>query len=281
MRDVHSASPLSARYWNSEGAIMKRVAFALSVCALTAFAQMPSAQHRHQARSDEAIDDRAMSALTGMNDFLRTLKVFRLSSESSKDEIVDTDMKIQKHASSVMSVRLPDRLHVRVQGDDRNFEFFYNGQSLTVFTSKANVYASTPAPPTVRRMLDATRARHGIELPQADFIQMAAGEDFRQSIIGAGYIGTSQIAGVDCHHLAIRQADVDWQVWIENSQTPVPRKLVITTKTEPTAPQYMTTLTWDLAPRIDDSLFSFTPPPTAGRIVFARAKDREQAPTKP
>ena len=125
-------------------------------------------------------------------------------------------------------------------------------------------------------MLDATRARHGIELPLADFIQMAAGEDFRQSIIGAGYIGTSRIAGVDCHHLAIRQADVDWQVWIENSQTPVPRKLVITTKTEPTQPQYMATLAWDLAPRIDDSLFSFTPPPTASRIMFARAKDRRE-----
>ena len=269
---------------------MKRVAFALSVCALTGFAQMSSAQHphqhqhqspHHQARSDEAIDNRAMSALTAMNDYLRTLKVFRLTSESSKDEIVDTDMKIQKNASSVMSVMLPDRLHARVQGDDRNFEFFYNGQSLTVFTSKKNVYASTPAPPTVRRMLDATRARHGIELPLADFIQMAAGEDFQQSITGAGYIGTSRIAGVDCHHLAIRQADVDWQVWIENSQTPVPRKLVITTKTEPTQPQYMATLAWELAPRIDDSLFSFTPPPTAARIMFSRAKEREQAPTKP
>src|SRR5688500_14400635 len=88
-------------------------------------------------------------------------------------------------------------------------------------------------------------------------------------------------SGVDCHHLAIRQADVDWQVWVENSQTPVPRKLVITTKTEPTEPQYMATLDWEFAPRMDDSLFAFTPPATAARIVFARAKDREQTPTKP
>jgi hypothetical protein len=54
---------------------------------------------------------------------------------------------------------------------------------------------------------------------------MAAGEDFRSSITGAGYLGTSRIDGVECDHLAIRQADVDWQVSIETDPTPVPRRL--------------------------------------------------------
>ncbi|MGH9255912.1 MAG: DUF2092 domain-containing protein [Vicinamibacterales bacterium] len=260
---------------------MKPLVLMLCLCAATAMAQTPSAQRRHQTRTDSSIDARASSALAGMTAFLKTMKTFRITSESSRDEIVDTDMKVQKIASNVMTVRLPDRLQAHVRSDDQDLQFFYNGQTLTVFSREKNYYGSTPVPPTVARMLDATRARHGIVMPLVDFIQMAAGEDFQQSIIGAGYIGTSRIGGVECDHLAIRQTDVDWQVWIEKSQTPLPRRLVITTKTEPTQPQYISTLTWDLSPTIDDTLFTFTPPPNAVRIMFARTKDGAQTPAKP
>jgi hypothetical protein len=258
---------------------MRFVIFVLSLGVATATAQVPSPHRQHAGQPDAAIDERAMSRLSKMSDVLRTLKTFRITSESTKDEIVDTNMKIQKNASGVMSVRLPDRLHARVQGDDdRRFDFYYNGQTLTV-AGRDNYYATTTAPPTVARMLDATRARHGIELPLADFLHMAAGEDFRQSISGAGYIGTSLISGVECDHLAIRQADVDWQVWIERGATPLPRKLVITTKTEPTQPQYTAVLAWDLSPAFEDSLFTFTPGPNAIRIMFARVKPGEPAAT--
>jgi hypothetical protein len=53
---------------------------------------------------------------------------------------------------------------------------------------------------------------------------MAAGEDLLQDMTAAGYIGTSWIDGVECDHVAVRQADVDWQVWIERGDTPLPRK---------------------------------------------------------
>jgi hypothetical protein len=143
------------------------------------------------------------------------------------------------------------------------------------------MYASTPAPPTVSRTLDATRVRHGISMPVADFIQMASADNVLEEIIDAGYIGTGGVDGVECDHIAIRQRDVDWQVWIEKSATPLPRRVVITTKTEPTQPQYIATLRWDLSPKIDDKLFVFAPPPNAVRIAFARAKSREHVPDSP
>ncbi|HEY5617355.1 MAG TPA: DUF2092 domain-containing protein [Vicinamibacterales bacterium] len=260
---------------------MKLTVLMLSLCVATVMAQAPSVERSYAAGRDAPIDDRAIVTLARMTDFLKMLNTFRISSESSRDEIVDTDMKVQKNASNVMSVRLPDRLHAHVRGDDRDLEFFYNGRTLTVFSHEKNYYASTPAPPTISRTLDATRARHGIVMPLADFIQMAAGEDFKQSIVGAGHIGTSRIDGVECDHLAIRQADVDWQVWIEKGATPLPRKLVITTKNQPTQPQYVATLEWDLSPGIDDSLFTFVPPPNAVRIMFARTKNRDESPANP
>ena len=40
-----------------------------------------------------------------------------------------------------------------------------------------------------------------------------------------------------CHHLAFEQATIDWQLWIDAGKDPLPRKLVITYKTEDEVPQ--------------------------------------------
>ena len=254
---------------------MKAIVLMLSLCVATTLAQAPSADREPAGRSNSSIDARATEALGKMTAFLKTVKTFKVSSDSSRDEIVDTDMKIQKRASNEVTVRLPDRLYAHVRGDEHDLQFFYDGRTLTVFSLDKNMYASTPAPPTVARTLDATRVRHGISMPVADFIQMASADDVLEEIVDAGYIGTSRVDGVECDHIAVRQRDVDWQVWIERSATPLPRRMVITTKTEPTQPQYVATLRWDLSPKIDDTSFVFTPPPNAVRIAFARAKNRE------
>src|SRR5262249_2844898 len=151
-------------------------------------------------------------------------------------------------------------------GDDQQLDFFYDGANLTLYDRKGNHYATAPTPATVAETLDAIRARYGIVFPLGDFIQMAANEDLLKNISDAGYIGTSRIDGVETETLAIRQPDVDWQVWIEKDDTPLPRKIVITSKKQPTQPQYTATLSWELDPTFNDSLFTFTPPQDATRI---------------
>jgi hypothetical protein len=204
-----------------------------------------------------------------MSDYLKTLKSYKINSEISKDELVDTNMKIQKSASNEISVQLPDRLHAHVVGDEQDLQFIYDGQTLTLYDGPGKHYASTPAAPTIGRTLDAVRAKYGIVFPLADFIQMSAQENLLQNITAAGYIGTSRVDGVECDHIAIRQPDVDWQVWIEKGDKPLPRKVVITTKTQPTQPQFIATLKWDTSASFDSKLFTFTPPADAIRIKFA------------
>jgi len=234
-------------------------------------AQSPQARQKPADKDKSgAIDPQAMTALNRMSDYLKTLKAFRINSEVSKDELVDTNMKIQKSASNEISVQLPDRLHAHMAGDEHDLQLIYDGKTLTVYDAAGKHYATVPAPPTVARTLDAIRARYGIVFPLADFIQMSAQENLLQNITAAGYIGTSRIDGVECDHVAIRQPDVDWQVWIEKGESPLPRKVVITTKTQPTQPQYIAIMKWDTNPSIDSNLFTFTPPADAVRIKFAR-----------
>jgi hypothetical protein len=41
-----------------------------------------------------------------------------------------------------------------------------------------------------------------------------------------------------CDHLAFRQLDTDWQLWVEKGSRPLPRKIVITTRYEVGDPQF-------------------------------------------
>ena len=92
-----------------------------------------------------------MAAVNRMNDYLKTLKAFRINSEVSKDVLVDTNMKIQKSASNEISVRLPDRLHAHMAGDEHDLQLIYDGKTLTVYDAAGKHYATAPAPPTVAR----------------------------------------------------------------------------------------------------------------------------------
>jgi hypothetical protein len=82
----------------------------------------------------------------------------------------------------------------------------------------------------------------------------------------------SVVNGVRCDHVAFRNAEVDWQVWIQEGANPLPRKFVVTSKNMPESPQFVVVLsTWDAAPKLDDSTFTFVPPKGSQEIDFISA----------
>ena len=80
--------------------------------------------------------------------------------------------------------------------------------------------------------------------------------------------------GVECHHLAFRAAKVDWQIWVQTGDKPLPMKYVITTKWMTAAPEFSVLLRdWDTQPRIPAGRFDFTPPAGAKRIESLRLNE--------
>jgi hypothetical protein len=82
-------------------------------------------------------------------------------------------------------------------------------------------------------------------------------------------VGSSTVGGVEVHHLAFRGSVVDWQIWIEKGDRPLPRKYVITSKWIAGAPQFTAVFSdWNTAAKLDDAQFAFSPPPEAQKIGF-------------
>ena len=163
-------------------------------------------------------------------------------------------------------VRRPNRLRADSVGDMNDVQFFYDGQTIIFMDRTKNFYTSINAPPEIDAALDHAIRAFNLRAPLADLIYSRGYEYLTDRVISGHYEGLHRVQGIPCHHLAFRQKDVDWQIWIENSRTPLPRKFIITDH-QAQALQFTALLSkWHTSPRLEDSLFTFVAPAKAEKI---------------
>jgi hypothetical protein len=218
-----------------------------------------------------AIDPDAMDALHKMGAFLRGQQKFTVRASQTTDDLLASGQKVQFSGTVELNIRRPDRMRMDIRGDRRDQRIYYDGKSFTIFGERVGYYATFQAPPTLAELKDVTEKRYGIDLPLADLFYWGTEHDGTADVTAATKVGVSTVEGAACDHYAFRQKDVDWELWIEQGQHPLPRKLVITTTTEKTRPQSSQVLDWDLAPQLGDDLFTFVPPPESHKIDFETA----------
>jgi hypothetical protein len=71
---------------------------------------------------------------------------------------------------------------------------------------------------------------------------------------------------VECDHLAFRNAEVDWQIWIAQGEAPYPCRFTITARDVPQAPQYTVEVRDWRAGAQAETDFTFTAPSGAREI---------------
>jgi hypothetical protein len=254
------------------GSRLMMVVTAALLMAVVVSAQQPSTRASETPAEAPAIAPEVIAALKKMGGFLRAQKAFTLHADTVVDEVlVDTGQKLQFGSMVDYYVRLPNRLRADVISDRKERQFFYDGEVLTLYAQRVKYYASVPAPPTIRETIELAAQKYELEVPLADLFFWGTDEARLGDIQSAINVGPSTIDGVLCDHYAFRQEGVDWQLWIERGDTPMPRKLVITTTDEETQPQYVAQLTWNLTPQLDDTTFTFNPPEDAHQIVLREA----------
>lgn len=224
-----------------------------------------------EMEDDVQIQPEAIEALNKMGNYLNSLKSFTVNSEMSMDEVLLTGQKILITGTTKYSTRLPDRLQIstKIEGIDRDHEYYYDGKTFTIYSNLDKYYASFDAPDTIGKLLDVAQEKYSVEIPLRDLFYWGTEKNRTEDIQAASFIDNSQVSGTQCQHYAFMQEEVDWQIWIEDDDTPLPRRLVITSKQENGQPQYISTMEWNVAPQLPDSTFVFTPPEGAHKIEFA------------
>jgi hypothetical protein len=250
---------------------MSTAVFVRRLMALLAMLVVIGASVLPRASLGEAagIDPGAEQLLKASTDYLASQQRFSVETRSTIEVVLRSGQKIQFDQAVALSVQRPNKLRAERRGDLVDQVFYYDGQALTLQNPSDGYYASVAAPGTLEEMLDFARESLDIVAPAGDLIYRNAFDILMQDVTDGFVVGKGVIEGVRCDHLAFRSPHVDWQIWVEEGDAPLPRKLVITTRDVVNAPQFAVVMTqWDLKPKFADDIFVFSPPSDAQAIDF-------------
>ena len=241
--------------------------FCMTLVLLSVFALTGCQGSDSPTQASADIDPQAAQALKAMSDLLGNARSFSFHAVGQMDEVVETGQLVQLSRESDVSVTRPSKLFVDTEGDDVSRSAWYDRNKLTVLDKERNEYASTDVPNTIGDMLDFIIEEYGLTLPLADLLFPNPYETLTSNIQVGTYVGLSNVGDHSCHHLLFEQELIDWQIWIDVGQTPVPRKFVITYKLEPGQPSYSGIMDkWNFKPAFANDLFKSNPPAEARQV---------------
>jgi hypothetical protein len=228
-------------------------------------AALPLVAHAQPA----GIDPQATKLLKASTDFLAKQQAFTVATRSSLEVVLTSGQKIQFDHTANLSVQRPNKLRADRTGDLVEQSFYFDGKSFTMVNPAEKYYATVAAPGTLEEMLDLARTKLDIVAPAGDLIYKNAYDILMTDVTQGFVVGKGVVEGVRCDHLAFRAPHVDWQIWIQEGAQPLPRKLVITTRDQPGAPQFSVVVTrWNLKPAFTAQTFAFAAPKGARKVEF-------------
>jgi hypothetical protein len=225
------------------------------------------------AMAQEAMDPDAASVLASMQTYLSGLQTFTAQYEVEIDTVTFQGEKLKFLSAGELVVERPGKLYASRKGSIADAEIFVDGTNVTIFGSKLKGYVQFAAT-TIDEAIDAIRDNTEFDAPGADLLSAKPLDSTITDMLSGTHIGMAYVGGVEVHHLAFRGKTVDWQLWVQSGDQPLPLKYVITSKWVFGAPQYSLRISnWNVAPQIEAARFTFTPPAEAMLLSEAKANE--------
>ena len=223
--------------------------------------------------------DDATDIMKRMSAYLADQKNFSFDFNSSIEVVTREGQKVQFDSSGDIAVARPNMLRAHRKGGYTDIELVDDGKTLTLLGKNVNKYAQMDVPGSIDQTIEQLRGKLNAELPGADLILADPNAAMMEDVFDAKHIGLGVIDGVECEHLAFRTTETDWQIWVRTGDTPVPCKLVITSKGVGQAPQYSLELkNFKTNVAFAPDAFSFKPPQDSEKVDFPKLPHLDEVP---
>jgi hypothetical protein len=219
-------------------------------------------------KSGWGIDPRVDKHIRQFSENHKELTHYTFTVIDTSDEVQENGQKLQFSHMRTVTVSQPNKLRIDSMGDLSNRSIWKDEKTLTIMDRDKKVYAQVEFSGTIDEMMDAMLVRYGLRTPLADLLSRDIYTTLMGNALTGQYLGLHNVGNIICHHLAVTQENIDWQIWIEK-ETPRLRKMVITYKQTQGEPQYTVVLqTMTTLPKVNEETFSFKPPSGAEKIGF-------------
>ena len=254
---------------------MARTILVLGLLAISLVATGADAQTAGAAQPGaSAVDPAAIQALKDMGAYLQTLKRFEVSTELTGERVLADGQKLQHTATADMDVERPNKLRVLIRSARSQRELLYDGKAITLYTPAQKYYSTIEFADTIGGLIGRLEEKYGVQVPLSDLFLWGTPAAPLDNIDSAMNAGQDFVGDDLCDHYAFRQAKADWQIWITTGSKPLPRKVVITNRSDEARPQSVSLIDWNLKPGFKDSVFKFTPPKGSSKIEVVPVKTK-------
>lgn len=254
---------------------MARTILVLGLLAISLVATGADAQTTGAAQPGaSAVDPAAIQALKDMGAYLQTLKRFEVSTELTGERVLADGQKLQHTATADMDVERPNKLRVLIRSARSQRELLYDGKAITLYTPAQKYYSTIEFADTIGGLIGRLEEKYGVQVPLSDLFLWGTPAAPLDNIDSAMNAGQDFVGDDLCDHYAFRQAKADWQIWITTGSKPLPRKVVITNRSDEARPQSVSLIDWNLKPGFKDSVFKFTPPKGSSKIEVVPVKTK-------
>ena len=226
------------------------------------------------ARAGEA---EAKSLLKAMSDYMAAQKIMSFDYDANFEIVTTDNQKIALASSGTVALARPDKIRATRVGGFASVESVFDGKTLTLLGKNANVYAQVDIPGTIDHLIDELKDKYHRPLPAADLLLSNAYDQLMPDVIDVKDLGSGVIGGTECDHLAFRNKEVDWQIWIAQGEQPFPCRFVITSKLVGGGPQYSIQVrNWKAGSQAASGDFSFKAPPDAKKMDVGDLKNTKE-----
>jgi hypothetical protein len=229
----------------------------------------PATEPTPPARVAEQIrDQHALDLLKRMSEALAAAKAFTYRSRGAIELRAKTGQFVTLFGNSEVALERPNKLYVQVTGEVPNFQLYYDGHNVTAYSPKENVYSVSSAPPTIDEMLGFIQDSANIHFPSSDLMVTDPYAVLSKDVRSGFVVGPATVDGSACEHLAFRDPETNWEIWID-TKSALPRRLLVTYTNVSDFPRLAVEFSnWDLTPKLAAGRFEFAKPAGAKQIDF-------------
>jgi hypothetical protein len=252
----------------------------LSILITVLFASYGSFLPNNKAFAQDVnpnIDPKAAGILQDMSYYMGSQFEYTYKADMMFDDVLESKQKIQYNAEETVYLKKPDKFYTGYVSDLGGYKLWYDAGQATLLEVPLNDFSLATLPPSVDQALNKLKEEYQFTPALSEFLFIDTYKVMTANVISGAYFGKSKVMGANCHHLVFVEKDIDWQIWIEDGNEPIPRKVVITYKTMPNSPQYIAMLSdWNFKNSFPDSLFSADLPKDAKHIDFMKLKSSQK-----
>ena len=177
------------------------------------------------ANADEKDARRLVKA---MSDYLAAQKAISFAYDATLEVVTAEKQKLALASSGTVTLNRPDKIRAARSGGFADVELTFDGKTMTLLGKNANLYSQLDVPGTIDHLIDELKDTYKRPLPAADLLMANVNDELMPDVVDVKDIGSGVVGGVECDHLAFRNKDVDWQIWIAQGDRPYPCRYVIT-----------------------------------------------------